>query len=105
MLLDMAHLFQGRCYALACSTHSGKHQSQHYWRVACTWLFHHRVQVIPAWESIVRYMRPGAEYNIVVPPKLAYGDKGVCVDDGECLVPPNETLKFTITLDKVAISP
>ncbi|KAG5186184.1 FK506-binding protein 1 [Tribonema minus] len=62
-------------------------------------------QVIPAWEEIVRYMNPGAEYNIVVPAKLGYGDKGVCVGDGECLVPPNETLKFTIILDKVAISP
>eukprot|EP00953_Heterococcus_sp_UTEX-ZZ885_P019219 10745-Heterococcus_DN1.PRE.2 len=66
-------------------------------------------QVIPGWEEVVQYMRPGrpcsshqiiivnacAEFNIVVPPALAYGAKGVCVEGGECLVPPNETLKQT----------
>jgi FKBP-type peptidyl-prolyl cis-trans isomerase len=50
-------------------------------------------------------MFAGAEFNIVVPPALAYGAKGVCVEGGECLVPPNETLKYTISLERVAISP
>ncbi|CAM9316412.1 unnamed protein product [Chrysoparadoxa australica] len=63
-------------------------------------------QVIRGWEEVIPYMRPGGEVNIVVPPELAYGKKGVCLPDSdECLVPPNETLKFTLKLERTAISP
>lgn len=36
-----------------------------------------------------------------IPAKLAYGSKGVCVEDGECLVPPDTPLKYYIKLIRV----
>lgn len=64
-------------------------------------------QVIPGLEAAILSMKPGGERKAVLPPQLAYGEKGVCVgqDRNECLVPPNQTLGYDITLQRVAISP
>jgi FKBP-type peptidyl-prolyl cis-trans isomerase len=43
--------------------------------------------------------------KVIVPPKLAYGDRGVCLPEKGCLVPPGETLEYDLTLKRVAISP
>lgn len=63
-------------------------------------------QVIPGLEAAVSTMKPGGERKIVVPPKLAYGDKGVCLEQSkDCLVPPGETLGYSVTLLRVAVPP
>eukprot|EP00639_Heterosigma_akashiwo_P032214 CAMPEP_0194714448 /NCGR_PEP_ID=MMETSP0296-20130528/6038_1 /TAXON_ID=39354 /ORGANISM="Heterosigma akashiwo, Strain CCMP2393" /LENGTH=162 /DNA_ID=CAMNT_0039613561 /DNA_START=167 /DNA_END=655 /DNA_ORIENTATION=- len=62
-------------------------------------------QVIPGWEEVLPYMSVGAEVQAVVPAKLAYGSKGVCLDSGECLIKPDTDLKFDIKLKRVAIPP
>lgn len=63
-------------------------------------------QVIPGLETAVSTMKPGGERKVVIPPKLAYGDRGVCLTESkECLVPPGETLGYSVTLQRVAIPP
>lgn len=66
-----------------------------------------RRQVIPGLENAIATMKPGGERKVVVPSSLAYGDKGVCLSgqDKECLVPPGETLGFSVTLQRVAVPP
>ena len=58
-------------------------------------------QVIPGIEEVVKYMKPGAEVQALFPSSLAYGSKGVCTENGECLVPPNTDLKYYIKLVRV----
>ena len=48
-------------------------------------------QVISGIEEVVEYMKPGQEVQAFIPSKLAYGSKGVCTEDGECLIPPGKT--------------
>jgi FKBP-type peptidyl-prolyl cis-trans isomerase len=66
-------------------------------------------QLLPGWEEALETMEQGSTRVIQVPPRLAYGDKGVKVEtkDGgsEYLVPPNETLQFELTLVQVALPP
>jgi len=59
-------------------------------------------QVIPGIEEVLQYMKPGEEIQALIPASLAYGDKGVCTESGECLVPPGSSLKYYIKLVKVA---
>ena len=40
-----------------------------------------------------------------MPPELAYGSKGVCLKDQECIVPPNSNVKYDVILKRVAVSP
>ena len=37
-----------------------------------------------------------------MPAELAYGEKGVCTEGGECLIKPNMNLKYFIRLNRVA---
>lgn len=63
-------------------------------------------QVIPGLEAAIATMKPGGERKVVVPPSLGYGDRGVCLQDSqECLVPPGETLGYSVTLQRVALPP
>jgi len=50
-------------------------------------------QLIPGWREALRHMTPGASYEVVIPPHMGYGDKGVGGSIG-----PNETLVFTVDL-------
>ena len=62
--------------------------------------------IVPAWEEVLGAMKEGGTRVLQVPPELAYGDKGICLEaTGECLVPPNEKLQFQITLERVALPP
>jgi len=66
-------------------------------------------QMLKGWEEVIVSMKPGGVRVLQVPPALAYGEKGVPLEqvDGtvEYLVPPNERLQFELTLVQVAIPP
>jgi FKBP-type peptidyl-prolyl cis-trans isomerase len=65
-------------------------------------------QFLPGWEEAIASMEQGSTRIIQVPPKLAYGEKGIKVETAEgeeYLVPPNETLQFELTLVQVALPP
>lgn len=49
--------------------------------------------VIRGWGEILKLMKPGDKWEVVIPPDLAYGERGA----GE-LIGPNETLVFIIEL-------
>ena len=52
--------------------------------------------VIPGLEDIVSQMAIGQKVQAIIPPSLAYGDKGVCIENGECLIKPGETLVYDV---------
>ena len=53
--------------------------------------------VMPGWDMGLQGAREGSLRKLVVPPKLAYGEKGS--EDGK--IPPNATLRFEIEVLKV----
>ena len=52
--------------------------------------------IIPGWIEVLQLMRPGDKWSIVLPPELAYGERGAGQSIG-----PNEVLKFDIELLEV----
>jgi FKBP-type peptidyl-prolyl cis-trans isomerase FklB len=52
--------------------------------------------VIPGWTEVLKVMKPGATYQVAIPPQLAYGEHGV-----DKAIGPNQTLLFTIHLIEV----
>lgn len=62
-------------------------------------------KIIPGLEEALRTMQPGGKRKVIVPPKLAYGSRGVCFGDEGCLVPPNAVLEYDLELVRVAVSP
>ncbi|KAL3804719.1 hypothetical protein HJC23_008534 [Cyclotella cryptica] len=61
--------------------------------------------VIPGLDEMVSLMTVGQKVQAIIPPNLAYGDKGVCLEDGECLIKPGSTLVYDIYLKKSSIPP
>jgi FKBP-type peptidyl-prolyl cis-trans isomerase FkpA len=53
-------------------------------------------QVIGGWQEVIPMMKVGEKWRIIVPPHLAYGEKGVGTT-----IPPNTTLYYVIELIEV----
>lgn len=56
--------------------------------------------VIPGWVEALQLMKPGAKYKLVIPPALAYGEKGAGGQIG-----PNQALVFDVELISVDKTP
>jgi peptidylprolyl isomerase len=52
-----------------------------------------RDRLIPGWESQLKEMKVGEKRHILIPPHLAYGERGV-----PGVIPPNSFLDFTVEL-------
>ena len=52
--------------------------------------------IIPGWIEVLQLMRPGDKWSVVLPPELAYGERGA----GQ-LIGPNEVLMFDIELIEI----
>ncbi len=54
--------------------------------------------VIQGWDEGVPGMAVGGIRRLVIPPSLAYGDRGAANESGAYVVPPNATLVFVVQL-------
>jgi FKBP-type peptidyl-prolyl cis-trans isomerase len=61
--------------------------------------------VIPGINEMVAEMKVGQKVQAIIPPELAFGEKGICIESGECLVKPGATLVYDILLKKSSIPP
>lgn len=62
--------------------------------------------VIPGLNEMVSEMKVGQKVQAIIPPELAFGEKGVCNEEtGECLIKPGSTLVYDVILKKISIPP
>lgn len=61
--------------------------------------------VIEGINEMVREMVVGQKVQAIIPPSLAFGDKGICIESGDCLVKPKSYLVYDIYLKRDAIPP
>jgi FKBP-type peptidyl-prolyl cis-trans isomerase FklB len=57
-------------------------------------------QVIPGWQEALQKMKQGATWELFIPAKLAYGERGF-MNPGGTSIEPNETLVFKVHLISV----
>lgn len=57
--------------------------------------------VIPGWIEAMTLMREGDHWQLVIPPNLAYGDRGA----GNGTIPPNQVLIFDLQLISTTPAP
>lgn len=53
--------------------------------------------IISGWQEVLPMMKPGSEVEVVVPPELGYGERGLASQG----VPANATLKFKLELVEI----
>jgi FKBP-type peptidyl-prolyl cis-trans isomerase len=56
-------------------------------------------------EMVLNMDGAGQKVQAIIPAELAFGDKGLCLENGECLIPPKSTLVYDIFLKRTAIPP
>ena len=56
--------------------------------------------VIPGLNEVVANMKVGEKVQAIIPPSMAFGDEGICLEDGECLIKPGSTLVYDVMLKK-----
>jgi len=61
--------------------------------------------VVAGLNEMVSEMKIGQKVQAIIPPELAFGEKGICLESGECLVKPGSTLVYDIYLKKSSIPP
>ena len=61
--------------------------------------------IVEGLTEMLGYMGQGQKVQVIVPPKLAFGDKGLCLENGECLIKPGQTLVYDLYLKKTAVPP
>mmetsp|Transcript_10138 Transcript_10138/g.27950 ORF Transcript_10138/g.27950 Transcript_10138/m.27950 type:complete len:181 (+) Transcript_10138:82-624(+) len=61
--------------------------------------------VIPGVSEMVGEMGVGQKVQAIIPPELAFGDKGLCLESGDCLIKPGATLVYDIFLKRAGIPP
>jgi len=61
--------------------------------------------VIKGINEMVKEMGVGQKVQAIIPPELAFGDKGICVESGDCLVKPKSTLVYDIYLVRASPPP
>ena len=61
--------------------------------------------VIPGLNEMVSNMVVGQKVQAIIPAKFAFGDDGICLENGECLVKPGSTLVYDVLLKKSSIPP
>lgn len=61
--------------------------------------------VIPGLNEIISEMAVGQKVQAIIPPQLAFGDEGICLENGECLIKPGATLVYDVFLKKTSIPP
>jgi FKBP-type peptidyl-prolyl cis-trans isomerase len=61
--------------------------------------------VVPGINEMVSEMKVGQKVQAIVPPELAFGENGICLENGDCLVKPGSTLVYDIFLKKSSIPP
>ncbi len=57
-------------------------------------------RVIPGWTEALQMMKPGAKWQLYIPPELAYGDRSPAP-----VVPPGSLLKFDVELLRISPPP
>ena len=55
--------------------------------------------------ELVTEMGVGQKVQAIIPPELAFGEKGICVDEQGCLIKPGSTLVYDVSLKRKAIPP
>ena len=61
--------------------------------------------VIPGISDVVQEMSVGEKVQAIIPAELAFGEKGICLESGECLIPPKSTLVYDVFLKRRGIPP